>query len=54
MNLKEREFKELLEVGYQAQAFNRDSEKCPCGCHYSDFAYRGGKDCAMCGDNHND
>ena len=26
--------------------------KCECGCHYSDFAYRGGKDCAMCGDFH--
>lgn len=27
-------------------------EECYCGCHFSDFAYRGGIDCAMCGDKH--
>ena len=31
---------------------DKDLEKCDCGCHYSDFAYRGGVDCALCGDNH--
>ncbi len=33
------------------KALQADQE-CDCGCHYSDFAYRGGKNCGMCGHQH--
>ena len=29
-----------------------NTKDCPCGCHSSDFDYRGGVGCGMCGDNH--